>query len=214
MDLNKSLIKFLKENKALIATGQMDTLYDIAYNSVDDPALFIGTMTDAFIDSGIDIASMFKNKLPAYFACASNMKSFIVPEGIETIGRYAFAYCRKLEHIQLPRSLKTIHPAAFKDCMMLDIDLSKTSIGKLWDSCFDSCNFTNIELPDTCFEIGDGAFYDCTELQSIYIPDSVIKFGDYIFGGDNRNEQFTIECKRGSAAQRYAKENGFDYYLR
>ena len=71
----------------------------------------------------------------------------------------------------------------------------------------------------------DGYTFVCPELESITIPASVTSIGERAFGyhveyGDSRydysyykNENFKIYCFKDSEAERYAKQNGFDYEL-
>ena len=47
------------------------------------------------------------------------VKSIVIPEGIETIGKSAFSVCYALEKITLPNSLKTIEASAFDTCFSL-----------------------------------------------------------------------------------------------
>ena len=49
-----------------------------------------------------------------------DITSFTVPEGIETIGGWAFAHCRNMKTIDFPQSLKTIDDYAFYGCNALE----------------------------------------------------------------------------------------------
>ncbi len=90
-----------------------------------------------------------------------------------------------------------------------------------------------IELPATLKEVGAEAFIDCLNLKSVHIPSSVVKVGDYAFGyklvGPNEGgtkylfegrtnhyvkkaPALTIYGMPGTAAQDYAKANGFAFY--
>ncbi len=92
-----------------------------------------------------------------------------------------------------------------------------TSIG---ESAFYGCDgLTGITIPNTVTSIGVEAFYNCTGLSSITIPESVISIGDDAFGyyTDEKTymltkiEGFTIYGKKGSAAETYANNNGFEF---
>ena len=77
-------------------------------------------------------------------------KVYQVPDGIETIGKCAFAYS-SLEYINLPDSVTTISDKAFTGCQKL-----KT-----------------VSLPATLKTIGDYAFSDCWSMQTIDLPDNL-----------------------------------------
>ena len=57
------------------------------------------------------------------------------PEGVETIGESAFAWCLGLKHVTLPESLKTIGDRAFDGCSSLDqetVERLKAMNPKAW----------------------------------------------------------------------------------
>ena len=86
-------------------------------------------------------------------------QSTIIPDGIISIGEYAFYYCEGLISIIIPESVKSIGNNAFYNCN----------------------NMTSITIPDCVMEIGEFAFAYCTSLSSITIPESVTSIGEYAF---------------------------------
>ncbi|MBQ4071863.1 MAG: leucine-rich repeat protein [Clostridia bacterium] len=117
--------------------------------------------------------------------------SVVIPDGVETIDKYAFYNCRKLKSVTLPESCKTINERAFANCSILEeanlesvsvihnyafykceslnggndgIDLSGVyAVGDyaFAGARFDSLTLTNLSLT------GVGAFSDCTKLTSV-----------------------------------------------
>ena len=96
--------------------------------------------------------------------------TFAVPEGVTTIGGYAFRYCNSLTSIVIPEGVTTIGDYAFYFCTSL----------------------TSIELPDSLTTICDYAFADCTSLTSIVIPEGVTTIGEWAF---SQCTSLTIYCK-------------------
>ncbi len=92
-----------------------------------------------------------------------SVTSVILPEGLETIGYYAFSYCRALQSIQMPDSLEEIYPA-FQRCISLR-ELTIPSGVR-----FMSLNAPNMQT--LRFEGG------CPELEEVRVPEtvSVIEF--------------------------------------
>lgn len=86
-----------------------------------------------------------------------NITSIVLPEGLKSIGDYAFNLCKNLTSIELPDGL--------------------TSIG---DYAFSGCDLTSIELPNGLESIGSYAFLKCNIL-SVTIPASVLTFADSAF---------------------------------
>lgn len=81
--------------------------------------------------------------------------------------------------------------------------------------CWQS-NLKEIQLSDTLTNIGDYAFYACESMKEIHIPQSVTEIGEYALGYlDDRSAikvpGFTIYGVAGTAAEAYAKENGFTF---
>lgn len=70
---------------------------------------------------------------------------------------------------------------------------------------FMGTSFTHIHLPDGLLRIGERAFADCDKLDTVYIPASVTDIAANAFTG---SPGVTICCKPGSAAERFAVENG------
>ena len=93
------------------------------------------------------------------YALGKTEKSYIVPNGVTSIGAGAFEYCEHLTSIEIPNSVTSIGAGAFGYCE----------------------NLISIELPDSVISIGAGAFGHCENLISIELPDSVISIGVYAF---------------------------------
>ena len=82
----------------------------------------------------------------------------------------------------------------------------------------DYINLTSLSLPDSLKKVDEYAFCDCDSLKSVTIPDNVSSIGQYAFGYYINDfweysavDGFTIYGYTGSAAEYYAKGNGFDF---
>ena len=111
-----------------------------------------------------------------------------IPDGVTTLGEYAFYRCTGLTKITFPDSLTTIGRDAwdgkgvFIGCTSLaEIDLKNvTSIGK---QAFYGCTgLTEIDFKNV-ISIGEGAFEKCTGLTGITLPDSLTTIKQNAFGG-------------------------------
>ncbi len=102
-----------------------------------------------------------------------------LPEGLNSIGRYAFESCHDLEEITIPTSVTDIGSCAFRyDSKLTEIAIpaSVTSIGT---RAFAECSSLNeVHLSEGLLEIGEGAFQNCTGLAEINIPASVTYIGE------------------------------------
>ena len=77
--------------------------------------------------------------------------SYAIPEGVTSIGEYAFRDCSFLTSITIPESVTEIGEYAFDFCSSL----------------------TSITIPEGVTKIGEGAFIGCSSLTSITIPEGV-----------------------------------------
>ncbi len=115
------------------------------------------------IDSGCDIEFAWTNEIPACaFYLAVNLESIILPEGISSIGGYAFMYCYALESINLPQSLTSIDYSAFRSCNAL----------------------TSVTVPSQVTVMGWLAFAYCENLESLIFESTycehIESYGSYI----------------------------------
>ena len=106
--------------------------------------------------------------------CAIKGSSFTIPQGVVSIGDYAFQYCENLIEICIPNSVKSIGEGAFKQCKNLTSINIPDGITEIKNGVFNACSkLTNITIPESVELIGDGAF-SASGLTSITIPDSVV----------------------------------------
>ena len=159
----------------------------------------------------------------AFMHCSS-LTSITIPDSVTSIERGVFCDCSSLTSITIPNSVTSIGTGAFQYCSSLTsitIPDSVTSIGVM---AFMHCSsLTSITIPDGVISIGRYAFVDCSSLNSIIIPNSVTSIEDYAVGyGDElaenqishyavKKDDFVIYGTKGSAAETYAKENGFTF---
>ena len=144
----------------------------------------------------------------------SGLESVTVPEGVKYVGENSFAGCSQLKRAALPDKLKEIKENTFRWCTSLREVTFPGELDAVRISAFEGCiALRNVDLPEGVTSIEEGAFAGCKGLESIYIPDSVIEIGGgkgtgflKTFGEvDERHENFTIRCNRGSYAMQYAR---------
>ena len=100
-----------------------------------------------------------------------NETNVVIPEGVTSIGGWAFSRCTGLTNIEIPDSVTSIGDNAFRDCE----------------------NLTSITIPDSVTSIGGYAFRGCTSLTSITIPDSVTSIGIFAFSGCSGLESIVVD---------------------
>ena len=107
----------------------------------------------------------------------------IIPDGVTSIGDYAFLYCSGLTSVNIPNSVTSISDYAFEWCEGLtsvNIPSSVTYIGK---GAFEKCSgLTSVNIPNGVTFIGSWAFGDCEGITTVDIPNSVTYVGNLVFG--------------------------------
>ena len=142
--------------------------------------------------------------------------NYTIPDGVTTIGCYAFKNCDNLTSVTISDSVTTIDDHVFEDCDNLASVTIGNSVTTINRYVFYSCDsLTSITIPDNVTTIGDGvfsycynlenvtignnvtsigaeAFYYCYNLKSVIIPNSVTTIGEGAFASCQRLESVTI----------------------
>lgn len=175
------------------------------------------------------------------FSDSKRLKKIVFSNSIVEIGKYAFANCKKIESIHIPKNIKSIKRGAFVACKKLKkLTIAKNENLVLYDSVFANTglikatfpkakkygssmfkgcsSLQKIEIPSYVIEIKDEDFMCCSKLKTVTIPKTVKKIGEYSFGyigGYDENypklDDFTIKGYTGTAAEKYATDNGFKF---
>ena len=160
---------------------------DLPVTGIADRALAFHRMASITIPDGVTSIGEY-----AFWGCSA-LTSVTIPDTVTIIGDSAFEDCGALTSITIPDGVISIGNSAFAYCRALtDITIpdSVTSIGY---SAFWGCSaLTSITIPDSVTSIGNSAFEDCGALTSITIPDSVTSIGDAAFSGCSALTSITI----------------------
>jgi len=97
------------------------------------------------------------------------MKSVIIPDGYETIGKRAFYECYSLRSVKLPNSITSIGDDAFQNCNVLDTISIPSKIRSIGYNAFWSTKITEVKIPAATTYIGRNAFAYCEALKSITV---------------------------------------------
>lgn len=119
-----------------------------------------------------------------------------IPDGVKSIGKYAFCGYSSLKSISFPSSIRSIGESAFDSCFNLD----KVYATNIEDWCkikfedeysnpihyarkiyIDGELATDITIPKGITKICDYAFVNCDTITNVVIPDSVISIGNSAF---------------------------------
>jgi len=110
-----------------------------------------------------------------------NVKSYVIPSSVTSIGDSAFSWCSSLSEIVIPSSVTSIGKGAFLCCRSLSGIVIPSSVTSIGDSAFSGCySLSEIVIPSSVTSIGKGAFYNCKFPDNLK-QELISRFGDKIF---------------------------------
>ena len=163
-----------------------------------------------------------KNIRPLYSRDIVSITSVVIPNGVTTIGKGAFASQQRLTSITIPNTVTSIGENAFNDCIALASITIPNSVTKIDRQAFANCsNLRTITIPNSVTSIGDrtffssglqsitwpssvtkiqtndsygqvGMFGNCRNLQTVIIPEGVTEIGDFAFRGCTALQSITL----------------------
>ena len=109
--------------------------------------------------------------------------SYIIPNGVTSIGNSAFSRNDNLKNIAIPDTVTDIGQSAFSDCVEIkNITLPK-NVQILKTGLFNGCKkLSDITIPESVTAIYWDVFYYCTSLEYICIPENVKEIKGNPFG--------------------------------
>ncbi len=120
-------------------------------------------------------------------------RTCIIPDGIRTIGSYAFCYCVGVKKLEIPGSVTSIEEYAFRYTRYLDDITMGDGPAAIGDYAFSGCwSVENLVLPKTLKTIGAHAFEQCNSLMELTLPEGLVSIGDYAFGDCRKLRKITI----------------------
>ena len=130
----------------------------------------------------------------------------VIPEGVKTIGPFAFANLTALKKVTLPSTLERIDQGAFLGCTALSEVVGLEHVKFINQSAFENCNLmgeiapssavaiadnafrgngklTSVLLSEETVSLGIGAFENCTALTTLTSAAEKVKLGERVFAG-------------------------------
>lgn len=169
-------------------------------NEADFNTLWSGTfygklsainLENAVVENGIIPSNAFWHKEEQWpggeSVYVNGLRKLILPEGIKSIGDFAFSYCIHLESINLPTTLGSLGIYCFSDCISLRTSPLQLPQGMadVPPMCFLNCeSLDSVILPTTVRHIGEGAFYRA-KVSRINFPEGLRSIGNCAFYASN-----------------------------
>lgn len=132
------------------------------------------------------------------------LKSINIPNGVKSIGAYAFLNCRDLKEIVLPASVKKLSVSAFEGCEKLE-KINLENVERIERNAFENCRslkgelvisdrtvkigtcafelsgITSITIGSGVTAIESGTFRSCHNLEKVVLSEGLTKIDKYAF---------------------------------
>lgn len=133
----------------------------------------------------------------------TQIRKFVIPEGVTVIGDMCFYDCEKLEEVTMPATLTKLGVGAFAYCGNLETVQLPKKIDLVSDFLFSQCNnLKTVEMGDNIRAIGRFAFYN-TPVTEEQFPDNLHYAAYYPADAMYKMEspaELVLLNKRGDAA--------------
>ena len=129
----------------------------------------------------VDVPSTIKAIGNSAFLNCKNLATLTLHEGLESIGRYAFAHDSMLISLEFPSTLRTLGYAAFKFCINLEKITLNEGLIVISDSCFTQTRIDTLRTPSSLETIGLYAFRDNSNMKRVILNEGLLKISSRAF---------------------------------
>ena len=151
----------------------------------------------AFQDEAVGSSSNPLSKAHHLYLNGEEVTDLVIPEGVNSIGDYAFDYCTALTSVTIPDGVTTIGTKAFRGCESLKNVIIPSSITTIGGNAFIWCfNLEAVHISDLAawcgisfywtanpLYYGAHLFLNGNEVTDLVIPEGVASIGDGAFRG-------------------------------
>ena len=193
--------------------------------SIESSAFYLcGSLTNVYIS---DLAAWCRISFADYHAQPLNYahnlyinnvlaESIMIPDGVTSIGNYAFSSCFGLTSITIPDGVSSIGKSAFEGCESLAFLTIPNSVMSIGGSAFKDCTcLSSITIPDGVTSVEKDMFLGCTSLTELTLPASVTVIRENAFKNDStlktiryggtRSQWTAINIEEGNDALTWAE---------
>ncbi|BCP64767.1 hypothetical protein SUT503_18250 [Streptococcus parasuis] len=164
------------------AFGKINTLtsVNIPKNLIEADQAFAGSRNLTHLRNNVEGI-----RIPDGMLEETGIATFIVPEGVTEIGKYALRNNKTTDKDSVfgDPSSEPVKWAGLTNVIL------PSTLTKIDSRTFESTSIKFIDVPNGVSEIGDGAFRFNTELETVKLPKELKKLGGYLFEG---NEKMTL----------------------
>lgn len=125
---------------------------------------------------------------PRVFYENKTLEEVYLPDTINSIGLYAFAFCEKLKSTTLGENVTFLADNVFFGCPALEQAVVNCNIETLPTGTFEKCAALNsVTLSDSISALGNSSFMGCSSLEDLP-TENIVSYGSNCFQGTNAAE--------------------------
>ena len=119
----------------------------------------------------------------AFYNC-SKLTNITLPDSLTSIGKYAFESCSSLTNVTIPAGVTTIGTGTFLYCRKLTNVTFQNGLTGIGSYAFERCgSLTNVTIPASVTYISQEAFFYCGSLRTITFVGNVPTISSEAFSG-------------------------------
>ncbi len=153
---------------------------------------YTGTVTELVIPATVEghtVTAIGNN----VFRDNKDLVSVTLPEGLLSIGTYAFWNCSKMAVCNIPTTLTSIGAHAFENCRALTTVAIPDGVTVIPEAAFSGCNkLTTVTFGKNVKIIEAYAFQSCNKFTAIILPEGVERVGERAFAECSDVKQLTL----------------------
>lgn len=124
------------------------------------------------------------------------IEEIVIPEGVKTIGAFAFADMTGLKKITLPSTLERIDQGAFLGCTSLKTVVGLENVKFINQRAFENCGLVGTINLSKVVAVADYAFQGCSYLSGVTLSTETQSVGAYAFAGAKALKSVTIPAEK------------------
>lgn len=127
--------EFIELNIDLIENNEWNKVYDNATIYLDSEST--GGLTQVLLDIGIDpLQEQHLDYIPEYYLSGAAIDTFVIPSYIQELQEGCFSYS-DIKELHIPEGVRTIGKYAFYECLSLHKIFIPSSVEDILDEAFD-----------------------------------------------------------------------------